>query len=143
LIEHRGLGSWLVERCQKEGLSLRQAAAKTGLSHATIDDIRKGGRASAETIRKLTQAFGGDGREMLALEDKLLILSGYRSERPEGEDLSEPMARLLDRLSGFSEPQLRIMERFAEFLAEIPVKGGRKRGTRRHDATSFLNKKGR
>jgi len=138
LIEHRGLGSWLVERCQKEGLSLRQAAAKTGLSHVTIDDIRKGGRASAETIRKLSQAFGGDGREMLALEDKLLVLSGYRSERPEGEELSEPMARLLDRLSGFSEPQLKLMERFAEFIAGIPVKGGRKRGTGRNHATSFL-----
>ncbi|MBA7670379.1 hypothetical protein ES703_78525 [subsurface metagenome] len=138
MIEHRGSGSWLVERCQKEGLSLRQAAAKTGLSHATIDDIRKGGGASAETIRKLAQAFGGDGREMLALEDKLLVLSGYRSERPEGEDLSEPMARLLDRLSGFSEPQLKLMERFAEFIAGIPVKGGRKRGTGHKDARSFL-----
>ena len=132
------LGGWLQERCQKEGLSLRQAAAKTGLSHATIDDIRKGGGASAETIRKLAQAFGGDGREMLALEDKLLVLSGYRSERPEGEDLSEPMARLLDRLSGFSEPQLKLMEHFAEFIAGISVKGGRKRETGRKDARSFL-----
>jgi len=138
LIENRGLGSWLVERCQKEGLSLRQAAAKTGLSHATIDDIRKGSRASAETIGKLAQAFGGDGREMLALEDKLLILSGYRSERPEGEDLSEPVARLLDRLSQFSKPQLRIMEHFAEFLAEIPVKGGHKKGAVRKNVESFL-----
>jgi len=131
------LGKWVEETCKQERLSLRQAASKTGLSHATIDDIRKGGGASAETIRKLAQAFGGDGREMLALEDKLLILSGYRSERPEGEDLSEPMARLLDRLSGFSEPQLRIMESFAEFLAEIPVKGGRKRGMGRKDASHF------
>ena len=116
------LGKWLEETCKQERLSLRQAASKTGLSHATIDDIIKGGGASAETIRKLAQAFGGDGREMLALEDKLLILSGYRSERPEGEDLSEPMARLLDRLSGFSEPQLKMVERFAEFLAEMRVK---------------------
>ena len=137
------LGGWLQERCQKEGLSLRQAAARTGLSHTTIDDIIKGGGASAETIRKLAQGFGGDGRGMLALEDKLLILSGHRSERPEGEDLSEPVARLLDRLSQFSKPQFRIMERFAEFLAEIPVKGGRKRGTGRKEASSFLNQERR
>jgi len=116
------LGKWVEETCKQERLSLRQAASKTGLSHATIDDIRKGGGASAETIRKLAQAFGGDGREMLALEDKLLNLSGYRSERPEGEDLSEPMARLLDRLSGLNEPQLKIVERFAEFLSEMRVK---------------------
>ena len=38
-----------MEKCQKEGLSLRQAAARTGLSHTTIDDIRKDGGASAET----------------------------------------------------------------------------------------------
>jgi len=137
------LGGWLQERCQKEGLSLRQAAAKAGLSHATIDDIRKGGGASAETIRKLAQAFGGDGREMLALEDKLLVLSGYRSERPEGEDLSEPVARLLDRLSQFSEPQLKLMERFAEFIAGIGVKGGRKRGMGRKEASSFSNQERR
>jgi len=43
------LGGWLRERCKAEGLSLRQAAALTGLSHATIDDIIKGGGASAET----------------------------------------------------------------------------------------------
>ena len=122
MIENRGLGLWLAERCRKEGLSLRQAAAKTGLSHATIDDIIKGGGASAETIRKLAQGFGGDGREMLALEDKLLVLSGHRSERPEGEDLSEPVARLLDRLSQFNEPQLKLMERFAEFLGEMEKK---------------------
>jgi len=115
-------GGWLQERCQKEGLSLRQAAARTGLSHATIDDIRKGGGASAEIIRKLAQAFGGDGREMLALEDKLLVLSGCRSERPEGEDLSEPVARLLDRLSLFNESQLKIVGRFCDFLGEMEKK---------------------
>ena len=89
-----GLGSWVVERCRVEGLSLRQAAAKTGLSHATIRDIMNGGSASAETIRKLAAGFGGDGEATrLAVEDKLLTLCGYRSERPE-EKLSEPMGRL-------------------------------------------------
>jgi len=79
---------------------------------------------------------------MLALEDKLLVLSGHRSERSEGEELSEPVARLLDRMSQFSEPQLRIMERFAEFIAGIGVKG-RKRGMGRKEASSFLNQERR
>ena len=117
-----GLGQWLDERCKKEGLSLRQAAAKAGLSHATIGDIIKGSRASAETIKKLARAFGGDGHRGLALEDKLFTLSGYRSERPESDQISEPMARLLDKLSQFSEPQLKIMGRFADFISEMERK---------------------
>ncbi len=56
-----GIGQWLKARCQKEGLSLRQAASKTGLSHATIADIMSGAQASPQTIKKLATAFGGDG----------------------------------------------------------------------------------
>jgi len=116
-----GLGQWLKERCQKEGLSLRQAATKTGLSHATIADLMNGAQPSAETVRKLAGAFGGDGHTRMALEDKLLSLGGYRSERPE-EELTEPLARLLDRLSLFNEAQLKIVGRFCDFLGEMEKK---------------------
>ena len=116
-----GLGEWLQERCQRESLSLRQAGAKAGLSHGTIRDIVNGNAASPKTIRKLARAFGSDGQQGLALEDKLLILAGYRSERPEVA-LSESMGQLLDRISGFSEQQLKIMGRFADFLAETEEK---------------------
>lgn len=115
----RRIGEWLDEQCKQRGLSLRQAADKTGLSHATIRDIRNNGTASAESIRKLAQTFGGDNHEKLALEDKLLVLAGYRTPRPEGEELSQPLARLMDLVSGFSEAQLKLMARFAEFLSEM------------------------
>jgi len=116
-----GLGSWLEERCHKESLSLRQAAAKTNLSHATIADIIKGTNPSPETIRKLAEAFSGGGdHHRDALEDKLLTLAGYRRER-EKDKPNEPMARLLDKLSNFNESQLKIMGRFADFISE---KGG-------------------
>lgn len=119
----KGLAVWLEERCQNEGLSLRQAAAKTDLSHATIADIIKGVHPSSETVRKLAGAFSSDGvHHRLALEDKLLILAGYRSERPKEKELSEPMARLLDRLGNFNEPQLKIMGRFADFVSQLEVK---------------------
>lgn len=111
------LGQWLQDRCQKEGLSLRQAAAKTGLSHATISDIIKGASPCAETIKKLAEAFGDDHHQRQALEDQLLILSGYRSQPREGT-LSEPLARLLDKISQFSDEELRIMEHFADFISE-------------------------
>lgn len=114
-----GLGEWVKQRCQKEHLSLRQAAAKTGLSHATIRGIINGGSASPESIKKLAGAFGGDGRVGLAVEDKLLVLAGYRTHRPEAEEITEPMARLLDKLTHFREPQLKLMGYFADFLAEM------------------------
>ena len=116
-------GSWLEEKCQKEGLSLRQAAQKTGLSHTTIADIIKGKKPAPETIKNLASAFGGNGdHQRQALEDKLLTLAGYRSERPPEDEPSEPMARLLDALSQFDEPQLKIMSRFADFITGMRVK---------------------
>lgn len=114
----RDLGEWLRDRLKMEGLSLRQAATKTGLSHATISDLMKGAQASAETIKKLAQAFGDDHHQRLALEDELLILAGYRSRRPEGEEFSEPMARLLDKISQFNEEKLKIMEHFADYISK-------------------------
>lgn len=115
------LGRWLEDKCREEKLSLREAAGKSGLSHATISDLMKGSQASAETIKKLATAFSGDGHHQRALEDKLLILAGYRSE-PLSKELSEPMARLVDRLSGFSESQIRILGRFADFIDEMEKK---------------------
>ena len=112
------LGSWLEEKCRSEGLSLRQAAVKTGLSHSTLCDIVKGeGKVCGETIKKLARYFGGDGKRRLVLEDQLLVLAGYRTERPEDE-LSEPLARLMDTVSQFSKQQLKILNRFADFLNE-------------------------
>lgn len=116
--EQGKLSQWLEERCQREHLSLRQAAARTGLSHATIGGIIKGVRPLPESIKKLAQAFGGDGpNQRFALEDYLLTLAGYRSERPQ-EELSEPMAELMDKVKKFGEAKIRIMVRFADFLVE-------------------------
>ena len=117
------ISQWLKEKCRKEHLSLRQVAARTGLSHATIADIRKGTRPSPQTVRKLAWSFSeSGGHQRLVLEDKLLVLAGYRSERPEGEELSESMAELMDKVREFSEPQIEVMLRFAEFLIEIEGK---------------------
>lgn len=113
-----GVGQWLKEVCEKEGLSLRQAAARSGVSHATIAKAIRSNSTSPETIRKLAHAFGGDGEAGLALEDKLLILAGHRTNHPE-EELSEPMARLLDKLHHFNESQLKVIGRFADFLSEM------------------------
>ena len=118
-MEEQGLGQWLKDRRHREHLSLRQAAARTGLSYTTIGDIIKGSRPLPETIRKLAQAFGGDGNnERLALEDKLLVLAGYRTERPR-EELTGSRARVMDKVRQFDEPQIKMMIRFAVFLTEI------------------------
>lgn len=117
------MGSWREDRCRKEGLSLCEAATKIGLSHATIGDIMKSSRACPETIRKLAQTFSqSGGHHRFALEDKLLTLAGYRSKRPQQQDISETLARLMDIVSEFSEANLKIMVWFAEFIAEIEAK---------------------
>ncbi len=113
--EQSKLGQWLEERCQREHLSLRQAATKTGLSHATIRDIMNGSQPLPETVRKLAQAFGNGTHQRLALEDGLLVLAGYRTPRPE-EKLSEPLAQLIDAVTQFDESQLKMMRQFADFL---------------------------
>lgn len=115
------LSQWLKERCEQEGLSLRQAAAKTGLSHSTIAALINGGGASRQTIRSLALAFGGDGKLGLVLEDKLLTLAGFRTERGE-EGLTETMAELLDKLNQLSEPQLKLVGHFAEYLSKLEEK---------------------
>lgn len=113
------LGEWLADVCRKEHLSLRQAAARTGLSHSTIYQILNGGGASPDTIRKLAKAFADGTKERLALEDHLLVLAGCRTQRSEGEELSEPLAQLMDKAKQLNNPQLKIMTRFADFLTGI------------------------
>ena len=117
--EQGNLGQWLQAICRSEHLSLREAAAKTGLSHVTIANITRGSGASPETIRKLAKAFADGTKERLALEDHLLVLAGCRTQRSEGEELSEPLARLMDKAKQLNDPQLKIMTRFADFLTGI------------------------
>lgn len=114
------VGQWLKEKCDSEKLSLRQTATRTGLSHAAIGDIIRGCRPSPGTIAKLAKAFGGDGHQGLALEDKLLTLAGFRSKQK--EKVPEPIAQLLDKLTGFNQAQLRMMSRFADFISEMEGK---------------------
>ena len=119
-IQPGSIGEWLEGRCQKERLSLRQAAEKIGISHTTIGLIIKGAHAAPDTISKLAAAFSDAGdHHRRALEDELLILGGYRTPSPASQQPSEPLARLMDLVAGFSESQLKLMLRFAEFLSEV------------------------
>ena len=118
-----GLGEWLKGRYDEEGLSLRQVANKTGVSHQTIAGLINGKKALPQTIKKLAEAFGGNGiNGRLALEDRLLVLAGYRTPRPR-EKLSEPLAKLMDKVQKFDEPRLKMMLSFADFLVEIDGRG--------------------
>jgi len=115
--QNSGIGQWLEEACQREGLSLRQAGAKASLSHGTIEGIIRGASPSPDTIKKLARAFAGDGQQALALEDSLLILAGYRTER--SGDMSQPLGQLIDMVANFDEAKLKLMADFAEYLARM------------------------
>ncbi len=113
------LAKWLEKRCKDEKLSYRQAASKAHISHATVATIRKGTRPSAATIVKLAEAFGNNGKnQRSALEDYLLTLCGYRSGNQAAKS-TEPLARLLDRLSHFDEEKLKLVEAFVDFSATL------------------------
>jgi len=122
--KQNGLGSWLHERCHEEKLSLRQASAKTGLSHSTIEKIIKGASPSAQAINKLAQAFSRGENERLALEDHLLTLAGYRTQRV--DEISLPMARILDVVAPFSERQIKLVADFADFLTNVDKELGKR-----------------
>jgi len=118
------LSVWLEQQCQAKGLSCRQMAAETGVSHATIAAIKNGARPSAATIVKLADGLCKEGQhQRQALKDRLLSLGGYRDELVE-DDLSEPLSRLMDRLTGFSNAQLKIMGRFADFISTMETNNG-------------------
>ena len=110
-----GLGQWLRERCEADGLSLRDAAARVGVNHGTIAKIMDGASPSPQTFRRLVRAFAFEDTERLALEDRLLVLAGYRTPRPDekGRGL---LAVLIDKVSSFDEPRLRRMIAFADSL---------------------------
>lgn len=114
-----GLGQWLEKKCRAQHLSLRQAGIKTGVSHATIADIFKGTQPLPKTIQKLAIAFGEVGNnDRQELENQLFVLAGYRTPQPE-EELSEPVTQLMNKVNKFSEPQIKMMTRFADFLMEV------------------------
>jgi len=116
------LGEWIKAKSDEEGLSLRQVATKVGVSHQTVAGLMNGKKALPKTIKKLAIAFGGDNHQRIALEDRLLVLAGYRTERPE-EVLSEPMARLLDKLNDLDATELGMVEQFTVFIMTMQKRG--------------------
>jgi transcriptional regulator with XRE-family HTH domain len=118
--KEKGIAGWLTQKCREQHLSLRQAAAKASISHTTLTKIKNGSRPTAATISKLAEAFSNDGpSQRAALEDHLLTLCGYRTTYPEETERSEPLARLIDKLSKFDDEQLRLMEILVDFCTSI------------------------
>jgi len=107
-----GLAQWLESKLNQEHLSLRQAAMKTGLSHATLADIINGSHPLPETLKKLAKAFGGPCR--LALEDHLFALTGYRRER-----LGEEQPYFLKTIPLLSVEHQQVVEVLVREMARI------------------------
>ena len=110
--------AWLVRKCRERGLSLRKASIKAGLSTATIAALVGGVHPRPETIKKLARFFSGDGAsiaEVMALEDHILVLAGYRSPAPEAK-YSEALGRVVAKLRGCEEREILLVEHFIDFL---------------------------
>ncbi|GAI67703.1 unnamed protein product, partial [marine sediment metagenome] len=107
----------LRKACKGKNLSLREAGKKIGISHTTIALILHGRRVHPLTIRKLAKAFSNGQYHRAVLEDELLTLAGYRSNRP--PELNETIGRLIDSVIDFSPEELKMLTRFADYLVEI------------------------
>lgn len=117
------LQQWLKGKCKQERLSVRNVGIRCGLSHTTIAEILKGQGVMGSTIKKLAQGFATSEAEKLALEDKLLILAGFRSERPEESTLTESQAHLIAKVKLAGEAEVEMMLSFASFLKAIKRTG--------------------
>jgi len=113
------IGQWLESKGKAESLSIRQMATKAGVSHQTIAGLINGTSPSIETIKKLARSFGEGHQQTLSLEDELFALAGYRTPHTEGNRPNQAFAEVMDKISNFNDPQLKIMARFADFLIEM------------------------
>jgi len=112
------VGQWLEVKLKREHLSLRRAAAKTNVSHATIADIISGHIPKVQTITKLAQGFGGDGERGLALKDRLFVLAGYRREHTR-----EVYLRTIPLLSPEHQHLIKVLVREQARIEGIKISG--------------------
>ncbi len=110
------LGEWLRLICKERRLSLRQAEKIIGISHSTVNFIMRGHPVNLRTVQKLAKAFGDGECHRRALEDKLMVMAGFR-QRP--IEVSEAVGRLLDGIGDFSDDEFKILAEFADYLKEI------------------------
>ncbi|MBA7540466.1 hypothetical protein ES705_32763 [subsurface metagenome] len=111
------LGKWLRKACKMKNLSLREAGKMIGISHSTIALILHDRPVHPLTIKKLAKTFSNGQYHRAALEDELLTLAGYRSNRP--PELNKTIGRLIDSVRDFSPEELKMLTRFADYLVEI------------------------
>ncbi len=90
---HGSLAQWLQQRCK--GLTVTRVAAEAGLSRTIFYDIMRGHQPLPETIRKLAKVFTDGTEQSVALEDHLLALAGYRTERPLRLESNDGLLRVI------------------------------------------------
>ena len=110
------LGKWLEKTCKDRRLSLRQAEKLIGISHSTVNFIIRGHPVQFRTVQKLAKAFSDGDCHRKALEDKLMVMAGYRHKPIE---VSVAVGQLLDSVEGFSDDEFKILARFADYIVEI------------------------
>jgi len=108
------LSRWLQEKRRQDGLSLREIARMTDLSHGTVAGILRGVRSRPETLEKLARGFGGGS----TLQDQFLEMAGYRKQRRGRPSVA--LAELIDKATALDDHQVRMLVSFAEIMRDGP-----------------------
>jgi transcriptional regulator with XRE-family HTH domain len=89
------LGQYIVQLCQKQNLSMREASSRSGLAPETISKILRRGestRPRPQTLQAMADGLGGDF-------EHLMVLAGHLPAIAEGQDPEiERKARQLQAL---------------------------------------------
>ena len=102
--ERREFVGWLEDQVQRTG-SLRTAAKKAGVSHATLSRALQGDPLTLTTLEGISKWTGVDLIRLLRL---------YGAQLPEDQHVEAALARLLDQ-----RPQLRdVLEMAVETLSD-------------------------
>jgi transcriptional regulator with XRE-family HTH domain len=108
-------------------LSARQAALKSGVNHATIASLVRGGRASRATLKQLADTFGMDTNHLIrlagyAVPTTAIVTKLEHTKQRVTDSLPERIYHKIERLSEFDLRKL-------DLMLELWVDDGREVGS--------------
>ena len=90
------LGQYILELCQRQNLSLREASVKSNLAPETISQILRRGRSTkprSDTLNAIADALGGDFTQMMRLAGHLPP-APTESRLREAEEVTQVLASI-------------------------------------------------
>ena len=88
-------GRKTLEKREKEGLGLRAAAKKMGITHATLSRVEKGFHPDLATYQKIYRWLVGEPAVVVPTEDSLAPQVHFRREKTISTDLAQSLEQMI------------------------------------------------